>query len=204
MTHNSLSKALLAGLALAALAVGCQQPAHDHDVAQAAAPAQVDPVERGKYLVTIMGCHDCHTPKIMGEKAPELDETRLLAGHTAGGELPPAPAAAGPWIASASWDLTAWSGPWGISYSINLTPDTTGLAAWDAEIFVNAMRSGRHMGQGRPILPPMPWEMYGQATDEDLRSIFAYLQSIPPVENLVPPPVPPGGHPPDPLAPTGG
>lgn len=207
MKHENVLTALAAACAVAILAAGCQAPQGEGTVALAeapAAPSQEAAVERGRYLTTIMGCHDCHTPKVMGEKGPEVDYSRTFAGHTEGGQLPPPPAAVGPWIAAVNWDLTAWSGPWGITYAVNLTPDTTGLAAWDEEIFVTAMRTGRHMGQGRPILPPMPWEMYRQATDEDLAAIFAYLQSVPPIENLVPEPVPPGGHPPDPLPPPGG
>jgi hypothetical protein len=53
------------------------------------------------------------------------------------------------------------------------------------------MFSGKHMGAGRPILPPMPWQNLSQAIDEDLRTIFAYLKSLPPVKNAVPAPIPP-------------
>lgn len=153
-----------------------------------------DTVERGRYLVSVIGCGDCHTPKVMGEHGPKLDESRLLSGHPDGGALPPPPAASGPWIATGSWDLTAWSGPWGISYTANLTPDeNTGLGIWTEEMFVKALRTGRHMGQSRPILPPMPWEFYRHLTDEDLKAIYAYLRTIPPIHNRVPEPVPPGG-----------
>ena len=48
------------------------------------------------------------------------------------------------------------------------------------------------MDNTRPLLPLMPWEMIGKATDHDLRSIFAYLKSTPPVDNVVPAAVPPG------------
>ena len=155
-----------------------------------------DPVERGMYLVSVIGCGDCHTPKIMGENGPELDQSRMLSGHPDGGALPPPPAANGPWIATGSWDLTAWSGPWGISYTANLTPDeNTGLGIWTEEMFVNAIRTGRHMGQSRPILPPMPWQFYRDLTDDDLKAIYAYLRTIPPVHNRVPEPAPPGGTP---------
>jgi hypothetical protein len=193
--------ALLTLPLVATLAAVCQPPASNSAVALAAAAAAPEAaVKRGEYLVTIMGCHDCHTPKQMGERGPVLDRSRSLAGHPDGGKLPPPPAAVGPWIASAAWDLTAWSGPWGISYAANLTPhETTGLGIWTEEMFVSAIRTGRHMGQSRPILPPMPWEMYAQATDEDLAAIFAYLKSLPPIENPVPEPVPPGGHPPEEL-----
>ena len=89
-------------------------------------------------------------------------------------------------------DLTAWIGPWGITYTQILTPDDpTGIGTWTDEIFIKALRTGKHMGIGRPIMPPMPWQTIGQSTDEDLKAIFAYLKSLPPIHNQVPDPVPP-------------
>ena len=88
-------------------------------------------------------------------------------------------------------DLTAAVGPWGASFSANLTPDPeTGTGTWQPEMFINAMRTGRHLGAGRPIMPPMPWEAIGKLSDEDLKSIFAYLKTIPPIKNKVPDPIP--------------
>ena len=59
---------------------------------------------------------------------------------------------------------TAWSGPWGVSFTANLTPDPeTGLGRWTLRNFMDTIRSGRHMGRGRPILPPMPWTAYAPA-----------------------------------------
>ena len=57
--------------------------------------------------------------------------------------------------------------------------------------FVDTLRSGRHLGRGRQLLPPMPWFNYGQMTDDDLSAVWAYLRSIPPIENRVPAPLPP-------------
>jgi len=159
--------------------VACQQ--------QPVQTAVESPVERGSYLVTVGGCHDCHTPLKMGEKGPEPDMSRMLSGHPAGLELPPPPTLAGGWMAVGSATMTAWAGPWGISYAANLTPDEeTGLGAWDEAMFVRAMRSGLHLGAGRPILPPMPWMNVAKATDADLAAIFAYLKSLPAVHNQVP------------------
>ena len=61
-------------------------------------------------------------------------------------------------------------------------------------MFIKAMRTGRHMGYGRPILPPMPWQDIGSLKDEDLKAIFAYLRTIRPVSNHVPLPVGPHGE----------
>jgi len=149
-------------------------------------------VARGGYLVGIMVCNDCHTPLAMGPDGPAPDMTRQLSGHPEGMVMPPAPPAAGPWLWSGAATNTAFAGPWGVSFSANLTPDPeTGLGRWTEATFIQAIRSGRHEGQGRPILPPMPWPMYRQATDEDLGAIFAYLQSIPAIRNKVPQPVDP-------------
>ncbi len=153
-----------------------------------------NPVERGRYLVTYGGCSDCHTPVKMGPKGPEPDLTRWLSGHPAGTRLPTPPDFSGPWFAGTA-GFTAWAGPWGITYAPNLTPEkNTGMGIWTEAMFIKAMRTGRHFGEGRPILPPMPWQNIGALNDEDLKSIFAYLRSIPPIENRVPPPVGPNGE----------
>ncbi len=149
-------------------------------------------VERGAYLVGMMGCNDCHTPWKMGPQGPEPDMTRALTGHPQEVVMPPAPAASGPWIWHGGATNTAFAGPWGVSFTANLTPDKeTGLGTWTEEMFIATMRTARHQGKGRPILPPMPVKMIGRANDEDLKSIFAYLQSLAPVKNKVPAPVEP-------------
>lgn len=147
-------------------------------------------VARGVYLVNAMGCHDCHTPAKMGENGPEPDMTRGLIGHPSDLTLPPPPALGGPWNSAATDSNTAFAGPWGISYTRNLTPDKeTGLGDWTEQQFVDTIRTGRRQGRGREILPPMPWPAFKNLNDADLKAIFAYLQSLPPVSNRVPEPV---------------
>jgi hypothetical protein len=152
-------------------------------------PTALGSVARGKYLVTISGCNDCHTPFKMGPNGPEPDMTRMLSGHPQGMKLPPPPQPTGPWV-MAGVPNSAWAGPWGVSYAINLTPDTTtGLGVanlWTEEVFIKAIRSGKHFGTARPILPPMPWADFAQMTDEDLKAIWAYLKTVPPIKNQVP------------------
>jgi len=97
----------------------------------------------------------------------------------------------GPWLWIGAATNTAFAGPWGVSFAANLTPDPSGLAGLDEANFVRALRTGKHYGTARPILPPMPWQAMSRMTDEDLRSIFAYLQVVPPVENHVPEPIAP-------------
>ena len=181
------------------LAAGCAQPPAEQAASGAAAATQ-SPVDRGRYLVTLGGCHDCHTPKIFGPAGPEPDMTRQLSGHPPTDKTPPVPAGLlGPdgWGAVGSNHFTGWGGPWGISFARNLTPDVaTGLGSWTEDMFIKTLRDGKHQGEGRPLLPPMPWQMYRQATDEDLKAIWAFLRSIPAVNNAVPEPIPPAGAPP--------
>jgi hypothetical protein len=155
-------------------------------------------VARGKYLVTFAGCNDCHSPKVFTPMGPMVDTTRLLSGHPSDQKLPAVPKgviAPDQWGALTSNDLTAWSGPWGTSFTANLTPDkATGLGSWTVDMFIKALRTGKHMGEGRNILPPMPWMMINTATDDDLKAVFAYLQSLPPIENAVPDPISPTGE----------
>jgi hypothetical protein len=167
-------------LALAALAAAAFTATSAHDTS-------ADRAKRGEYLVKIMGCNDCHTPWQLGPNGPEPDMSRMLSGHPEQvGPLAPVQAPAG-YVMTAAATNTAFSGPWGISYTANLTPDqNTGLGIWTEDMFMKAIRTGRHMGVSRPINPPMPWPMYRNATDEDLRSIYAYLRTIPPVVNHVP------------------
>jgi mono/diheme cytochrome c family protein len=150
-------------------------------------------IKRGDYIVTTGSCNDCHSPKIMTQMGPVPDSTKLLSGHP-GGTLPPINLNSlkpGNWMSMTS-DITAFVGPWGISYAANLTPDsTTGIGAWSEATFMNTIRNGKHLGNGRDILPPMPWPMIARMTDEDLKSVYAYLMSLPPVNNKVPVPVSP-------------
>jgi mono/diheme cytochrome c family protein len=150
-------------------------------------------VKRGEYLVTIGLCHDCHTPLRMGPNGPAPDMTRMLSGHPQDFAVRAPADLAQPWDAAATGTLTGWSGPWGVSFSANLTPDpeTGRLRDFTEQQFMQGMRTGRHKGQGRQILPPMPWPYIGKMTDDDLKAVFAYLKQIPPVKNKVPDPLPP-------------
>lgn len=185
-------KAVAFGLAAAAAMTMAAGTAHVHGQQAQQGPDEAA-VARGKYLAETSGCHDCHTPKKMGADGPEFDLSRALSGAPGDAKTPPAPKLPpGPWIAMTTNDMTTWAGPWGVSYAANLTPDpTTGLGAWTEEMFIGALRNGKHMGAGRPLLPPMPWKTVGLMTDADLEALFAYLRTLKPIKNIVPPPTPP-------------
>jgi mono/diheme cytochrome c family protein len=124
------------------------------------------PVQRGEYLVTIMGCTDCHTP---GHFLGQPDMARFLGGSDVGFEIP---------------GLGTFHGP-------NLTPDPTGLGGWSDDAIVTAIRTGIRP-DGSTIAPAMPWMGYAALADDDAQAIAAFLKSLPPVANKVPGPFGPG------------
>ncbi|WP_197681319.1 diheme cytochrome c-553 [Afipia sp. GAS231] len=152
-------------------------------------------IKRGKYWVDVVGCEDCHTPhkgEVLGA-SPE-DMPFYLAGHPADVKVE-LPVRSQPWILVTSVDHTAHAGPWGISFSANLTPDhETGLGTWTEEQFIKTLREGKVRGRGRSLLPPMPWPHFVYLKDEDLKSIFAYLRTVKAVKNRVPEPTAPAGR----------
>ena len=170
------------------IAVSCTQQTEEKPM------TKEEMIEHGKYLVTFGGCYDCHTPKVYTDKGPMLDTTRILSGFPQGETLPefdPAMVQPGKWV-MCEGNFSGWVGPWGISYAANLTPDNaTGIGTLSEEMFIKTLREGKWMGVGRPLLPPMPWEPIGQLNDKDLKSIYAYLMSLPPIHNEVPQPVTP-------------
>jgi mono/diheme cytochrome c family protein len=148
-----------------------------------------DIVRRGEYLVTVIGCADCHTPKKMTGKGPVIDMDRYMMGYDASQPLPEIPenVPLGPWIVF-NGELTAAAGPWGVSFAGNLTPHGTGIGNWSLEQFGKALREGKYKGldNSRPIMPPMPVEGFKHLTDDDLEAIYMYLKSLKPIDNVVP------------------
>lgn len=158
-----------AALALAVAAFTSCAPANKPATESRPAAAAPTPTERGKYLVMVAGCVDCHTP---GTLFGSPDFNRNLSGSELG-----------------------WNGPWGTTYARNLTPDPeTGLGRYKAEEIVAAIKGGKRL-DGTPMLPPMPWQNYAGMTDDDLNAIAAYLLSLPPVKHAVPDRVAPGMKP---------
>lgn len=170
------------------------RPAKHVDQAAIQKAAQV---KRGEYLVTIGGCNDCHTPWIMGKEGhPVPDMSRALSGHPKQFRIEKQARLEGDrWGYAGAATNTAFSGPWGVSFAANLTPDrNTGIGIWTPEIFRNTIRNGRHWGVARPLLPPMPWFNYSKMTDDDLNAVFAYLRTLKPIDNEVPQPLPPAAQ----------
>lgn len=152
-------------------------------------------IKWGEHLVTIGGCDDCHTPKKMTEQGPVPDMSIRLSGHPANmPEIDINRVDIQRKGLAVTQDLTEWVGPWGVSYTANLTPDPNGIGNWTEEQFFIALREGKAKGirGARSLLPPMPWEGIGQMTDDEIKAVFAYLKSLKPINNLVPPPMTPG------------
>jgi mono/diheme cytochrome c family protein len=151
----------------AAIASGLALGSCSNTAQQAASAPKPDPVVRGRYLVTIMSCNDCHTP---GSLYGAPDTTRRLSGSELG-----------------------WIGPWGVVHARNLTPDTTtGIGKWTKEQIVKALRTG-NTPDGSQLAPIMPWMNYASILDEDdAIAIASYLKSLPPVTHKNLDRIPPG------------
>jgi|KBSMisStaDraftv2_1062788.scaffolds.fasta_scaffold178720_1 hypothetical protein len=146
-------------------------------------------VKWGEHIVKIGGCNDCHTPKKMGPNGPEDDMSLMLSGHPA--QMPVAPfdakeAAKKGLVVTQTF--TAWTGPWGTTYAANLTSDSTGIGNWKEEQFLKALKEKKWMGLDgtRPLMPPMSMMPATLMTDDELKAIFAYLKSTPPIHNIQP------------------
>jgi mono/diheme cytochrome c family protein len=180
-------------ITVASLLYACNSTASKQDKKEPI-PTEAEMVARGEYLVATIGCDDCHSPKRMGPKGPELIPELRLSGYPANrpAQQPDTGALSRGWVLLGP-DLTVAAGPWGVSYAANITSDGTGIGNWTENNFITAMRSGKIKGleNGRPMLPPMPWFNFAKLTDEDLKAVFAYLKTTSPVQNIAPPPVPP-------------
>src|SRR6185312_5898379 len=154
-----------------------------------AVPSKDSLVKRGAYLVAATGCNDCHSPKKLGPHGPYVDTALALSGFHEGTPVPVVtPDQAKMGLVVFAPDLTAAAGPWGTTFSANITSDATGIGGWKEEQFVNAFRHGKYKGldNERMIMPPMPWEDFAKLTDNDIKAIFYYLKTTKPVKNVPP------------------
>ena len=192
MKNIFFSLATIVGVIIVA-ATACHQQSKENKVTDKLSSSQL--IKRGSYLVNAIGCDDCHSPKKMGPTGPQVDLESRLSGHPSNAVLGKADTSVlrNGWVLF-SMDLTAFVGPWGTSYSANITPDETGIGSWTEDQFIYCIRNGKYKGmkEGRLLLPPMPWQVYRNLDDTDLKAIFAYLKTIKPVANIVPAPKLPG------------
>lgn len=190
-----MKKLILPAVVLASVfAVACKDGAANKTKDTPAVTTSEELAKRGKYLVDIMVCDDCHSPKIMTPHGPVIDTTRRLSGHPSDMKVDEYDEEAlNSWVLFNSKTFTSIAGQWGVSFAANLTSDATGIGSWTEAQFLKAIREGKYKGldNSRPLLPPMPWEQYSKASDEDLKAIFAFLKTTKPVHNVVPPPIPP-------------
>jgi len=188
-----MNKNLISAVTLVSIIIALSCSSTEKQQSQSVTISKDSLIRRGAYLVDLMGCHDCHTPKKMTPQGPAPDMDRMLSGHPAD-----MPMFAFDSITTKNWVLfnmtgTAMVGPWGTSFSGNLTSDTSGIGAWTEAQFKKALTEGKLKGlEGtRPLLPPMPWQNYRNMKDEDISAIFAFLKSTKPVNNIVPMPIAP-------------
>lgn len=169
----------------------------DSTQAQAALPAYGgfgSQIAWGKHIVTIGGCNDCHTPKKMGPNGPEDNMDLELSGTPSQYPRINVDRKEIESKGLAVSNMTEWIGQWGISYPANITSDTTtGIGNWTEEQFILCLRKGKYGGApaGRSLLPPMPWPEFAQMTDDELKAVYAYLESTKPIHNIVPQAQPP-------------
>ncbi len=120
------------------------------------APDLSTPLKRGTYLVSVIGCVECHTPVD--------DHGHLIQGMEFGGGQ-------------------VFEGPWGRVASANLTPDPSGIPYYDQAFFIKTLRTG--YAGSRELNQFMPWWTFRNMTDEDLAAIFTYIKTLKPVTHLV-------------------
>ena len=180
-------------LSIAATVIMYAISSGDNNPEQPKPMTQEEKIKRGEYLVNAVGCDDCHSPKKMGAQGPEIISELRFSGSPSTAQLPSANTGEikKGWMMFAP-DLTSAVGPWGQSYAANISSDATGIGNWKEEQFLKALREGKYKGldNTRPLLPPMPWFVYKNFSDDDLKSIFAYLKSTKPVHNVVAAPKP--------------
>ncbi|MDN3656899.1 c-type cytochrome [Ferruginibacter paludis] len=189
--RNTFLIFIFASIIVAGAIISCTNSS-SADLPDKAAVDTTKRIARGEYLVNVAGCDDCHSPKRMGAHGPEIIPELRFSGYPSarpiqrpdGNVIKQGWALMGP-------DLTSAAGPWGVSFTANISSDQTGIGAWKEEQFITALRKGKYKGleSSRDLLPPMPWYYYKNMTDEDLKSVFAFLKSTRPVKNIVPAPM---------------
>ena len=187
--RTKVSAIILGAVALTIAVISCDNQQENKTTVQAISNDSL--VKRGAYLVNSIGCDDCHSPKKMGPHGPEVVAETRFGGFLASNPIGKVDTN----VIKNGWamfgpDFTNTVGPWGMSFAANISSDETGIGNWSEQQFITALRKGKLKGLegSRDLLPPMPWFVYKNLTDEDLRSIYAYLKTTKPVKNVVPAP----------------
>ncbi|HNU89433.1 MAG TPA: c-type cytochrome [Ferruginibacter sp.] len=187
--RTKVSAIIIAAVALTVSVISCDNTKENTTASQTISNDSL--VKRGSYLVNAMGCDDCHSPKKMGQHGPEVIPELRFSGYPSDRPVGKVDSS----VIKNGWtlfgpDFTNAAGPWGVSFAANISSDETGIGTWSEAQFLTAIRKGKYKGLegSRDLLPPMPWSMYRNLNDTDLKSIFAFLKSTPPVKNMVPAP----------------
>ena len=187
--RTKVSAIILGAVALTTAVISCDNQQENKTTVQAISNDSL--VKRGAYLVNSIGCDDCHSPKKMGPHGPEVVAETRFGGFLASNPIGKVDTN----VIKNGWamfgpDFTNTVGPWGMSFAANISSDETGIGNWSEQQFITALRKGKLKGLegSRDLLPPMPWFVYKNLTDDDLRSIYAYLKTTKPVKNVVPAP----------------
>ncbi len=187
--YKKVSAIIIAAGLITVSVISCESKQENKTTAQAIGNDSL--VKRGAYLVNAVGCDDCHSPKRMGAHGPEVIPEQRFGGYPSARPLAPIDTN----VLKNGWamlgpDLTNAVGPWGVSFAANISSDESSIGNWSEAQFFRAIREGKSKGLegGRSLLPPMPWFVYKNFNDEDIRAIFAYLKSTAPVKNIVPGP----------------
>ncbi len=195
MKKNTLLSLLLIAVIFALYITSCsnsQRKSGEEKTTVTVKPEDI--VKHGEYLVTILGCNDCHSPKKISANGPKIIPELMLSGYPSNRPIVKFDnKMIKDGFAMFYPDLTGAAGPWGVSFAANITPDETGTGNWTEEQFKKAITQGKLKGldSGRLLLPPMPWSDFASLKDDDVHAIFMYLKSIKPVKNIVPAPVTP-------------
>ena len=194
MKKNSISIISIAAIIYTTTSCNSAQSSSAKSIHASNINSSTELVNRGKYLVTTIGCDDCHSPKKMSAMGYEVIPELRFSGYPSNRPFNKisTDAFSKGWM-TFNQDLTSAAGPWGISFAANITSDSTGIGAWTEAQFIKALREGKSKGldNNRPLLPPMPWQNFKNLNDDDLKAIFAFLKTTKPVHNVVPQPIPP-------------
>lgn len=187
--RTKVSAIIIAAVALTVSVISCNSKEENKTTAQTISNDSL--VKRGSYLVNAMGCDDCHSPKKMGQHGPEVIPELRFGGYPSNRPVGKVDSS----VIKNGWtlfgtDFTNAAGFWGVSFAANISSDETGIGTWSEAQFLTAIRKGKYKGLegSRDLLPPMPWFMYRNLNDTDLKAIFAFLKSTQPVKNMVPAP----------------